>query len=518
MNNNLRMFILFGVIILVFGYYAYFTPKITRTVTVDTTVIADTATGKTIDTAKNISEQVIANSDIPQDTAVYLFETELYRGSISSLSGGISKFHLLQFKSYKDTLSLLPDGSRAMEAVVIIGNARYDLSNTNFTVLYKGDLSPLRVERDSIVLAAVVEGRTFTRTYVFSKDSYIIEHKLSTSEPISSVEYLFEDGVSLTEKNAADDMLYYSLDAYSTNNVIKTKQKNVKNGELAMSGSYSWMGIQTKYFFSGLIGEGKGYTAGLLSDKRLYGRFSFSSPNVLLYMGPIDYKILKGMNNGMDKLPDFGWSIIQPISKGILGFIHFMYRYVRNYGVIIIIISILLIALFSPLTFKSYSSMSKMQTLQPEMEALKKKYEKDPQRLNTETMNLYKKSGVNPFTGCLPMFIQMPVFFALYAILKTTIELRYAPFAFWLTDLASKDPYYVLPILTGATMFVSQKLSLTNQSQKMMVYIMPIMLTFLFLSLPSGINLYWLTYNLLSVVQQIIIKKAINKQTGVQNG
>jgi YidC/Oxa1 family membrane protein insertase len=133
-------------------------------------------------------------------------------------------------------------------------------------------------------------------------------------------------------------------------------------------------------------------------------------------------------------------------------------------------------------------------------------------------MNLYKKSKVNPFTGCLPMFIQMPVFFALYAILRTTIELRYAPFAFWITDLATKDPYYVLPILTGATMFVSQKLSLTDQSQKMMVYIMPIMITFLFLSLPAGINLYWLIYNLLSVVQQMVIKKMLNKETGVQNG
>lgn len=511
------MFILFGIIILVFGYYAYFTPKVTRTVTVDTTIVADTAVeiAEEENPAENKKIESVKQS---QDTTVIEFETDLYRGRISSLSGGLSKFELLNFKSYKERLSLLPEYSKSMQIVVTIGNTKHDFSNVNFSVIYSGGLSPLRTEKDSIVLGAEVDGIMFTRTYVFSRGSYVVEHRISSESSISSVEYLFEEGVSLTEKNEADDILYYSVNAYSMNNVIKTKQKNVKNQETSMSGDYSWMGIQTKYFFTGLLGEGKGYTAGLLEDKRLYGTFSFSSPEVRLYMGPIDYKILKEMNNGMDKLPDFGWPIIQPISKVILGFMHFLYRYIHNYGVIIIIIALLFIAIFSPLTFKSYSAMSRMQKLQPQMAELKKKYEKDPQRLNTETMNLYKKSGVNPFTGCLPMFIQMPVFFALYAILKTTIELRYAPFAFWLTDLASKDPYYVLPVLTGATMFVSQKLSLTDQSQKMMVYIMPIMLTFLFLSLPSGINLYWLTYNLLSVVQQVIIKRMINKQTGVQNG
>lgn len=511
------MFILFGVIILVFGYYAYFAPKTINVVSVDTTAVAAEAEKKVTDMTENTAIPVKTDFAL-QDTAVYDFETSFYKGTIASLSGGISRFNLSQFKSFDSALSLVPDESKIMKLIVNVGNQKYDLSNANFSLVYKGDICPLRSEKDSIVLAAKVDSITFTRTYIFTKDSYIIAHRVSATADIESAEYLFDNGISLTEKNQKDDMQYYAVDAYSLTNVIKTKAKSVKSGEISMSGNYSWMGIQTKYFFSGLIGEGKGYSAGLLADQRLYAKFAFESGLVSLYMGPIDYRILKSMNNGMEKIPDFGWSIIQPISKFILGVIHFLHKFVPNYGVIIIIISILLILIFSPLTFKSYGSMRKMQMLQPEMEQLKKKYEKDPQRLNQETMNLYKKSKVNPFTGCLPMFIQMPVFFALYAILRTTIELRYAPFAFWITDLATKDPYYVLPILTGATMFVSQKLSLTDQSQKMMVYIMPIMITFLFLSLPAGINLYWLIYNLLSVVQQMVIKKMLNKETGVQNG
>jgi len=510
------MFILFAVIILVFGYYAYFGPKTTSTISVDTTAVIETT--KTVtDMTENTAVPVKIEIE-PQDTFVYDFETSFYRGTISSLSGGISKFDLKLFKSYNSNLSLIPDYSKIMKLNVTIGNQRYDLSNVNFTLVYKGEKIPLISKKDSIVLIAKVDSITFTRTYIFTEGSYVIEHKLTSSVQIECAEYIFDNGVSLTEKNHKDDMQYYAISAYSLNNIIKTKQKNVKNGEISMSGNYSWMGFQTKYFFTGLIGDGKGYTAGLLEDKRLYGKFSFSSLTVALYLGPIDYKILKSMNNGMERIPDFGWSIIQPISKFILEFMHLLHKFIPNYGIIIIIISILLILIFSPLTFKSYSSMRKMQMLQPEMAALKKKYEKDPQRLNSETMNLYKKSKVNPFTGCLPMFIQMPVFFALYAILRTTIDLRCSPFMLWITDLSSKDPYYILPILTGATMFVSQKLSLTDQSQKMMVYIMPIMLTFLFLSLPAGINLYWLVYNLLSVVQQMVIKRILNKETGVQNG
>ena len=157
--------------------------------------------------------------------------------------------------------------------------------------------------------------------------------------------------------------------------------------------------------------------------------------------------------------------------------------------------------------------MRKMQMIQPELKELQKKYKKDPEKLNAETMKLYKKYNVNPFTGCLPMFIQMPIFFALYQILRTTIALRGAPFIFWIIDLSAKDPYYILPIVTGISMFFSQRLTATDNQQKMLTYTLPIIMTVFFLNFPSGVVLYWLTYNILSLGQQYLIKRNISNET-----
>ena len=166
--------------------------------------------------------------------------------------------------------------------------------------------------------------------------------------------------------------------------------------------------------------------------------------------------------------------------------------------------------ILSPLSILSYRSMKGMQEIQPKLQEIQKKYKNDPEKMNAEIMELYRKHGVNPFSGCFPMIIQMPVFFALFTVLNTTIELKGAPFIFWIKDLSMKDPYFVLPILMGITMFLQQRFTSPQQQgieQKSMTFIMPIVLTFIFSSLPSGLVLYWFVYNLLSIIQQIIMKK-----------
>jgi len=324
------------------------------------------------------------------------------------------------------------------------------------------------------------------------------------------INYSFDNGIQLTESNEKDDLGYSAVSAFSNSTLIKNKQKQLKD-TLAMSGDYEWMGIQTKYFFAGIIGEGSGFTAYLTEDSRPAAVFSVKDSVFELYAGPLDYQILKSYQNGLDRMMDFGWSVIQPISRFLLQIFIFLRSFIPNYGLVIIVFSILIFAAFYPLTFKSFASMRKMQALQPELNELKKKYSKDPQRLNAETMNLYKKYGVNPFSSCLPMFIQMPVLFAIYPILKTTIELRDAPFIFWITDLSAKDPYFILPILMGATMFLSQKVTMTDNSQKMLMYTMPIMMTVFFINFPAGLVLYWLMYNILQFAQQLIIKRLTGK-------
>jgi YidC/Oxa1 family membrane protein insertase len=187
-----------------------------------------------------------------------------------------------------------------------------------------------------------------------------------------------------------------------------------------------------------------------------------------------------------------------------------MYPYFYNYGVVIIIFSIILKVLFYPLTAKSYSAAKDMQKLQPLMAELKVKYKNDPQTLNKETMKLYKEQKINPLGGCLPMLPQMPIFFALFKVFDNSIEFRQAGFVWWLDDLSRKDPTFVLPLVMGATMFIQQKMStnVMDEKQKIMLYTMPIIFTFIFMSLSSGLILYYTVFNILSIVQQYLINRA----------
>jgi len=171
---------------------------------------------------------------------------------------------------------------------------------------------------------------------------------------------------------------------------------------------------------------------------------------------------------------------------------------------------ICLVLILSPLTMHQTKSMGKMKELQPRMQEIRKKYKDDPQRINQETMKMYRETGFNPFSSCLPMFLQMPIFFSLFQVLNGSIELKGAPFIFWLKDLSVKDPYYILPILTGISMFFQQRImspAKQDDQQKMMSYMMPFFITFIFLTLPSGLTLYFFTYNILMLVVQTFIQK-----------
>ena len=187
----------------------------------------------------------------------------------------------------------------------------------------------------------------------------------------------------------------------------------------------------------------------------------------------------------------------------------FFYGFIGNYGFAVILLTVCIKLIFWPLTQKSYKSMKGMQKLQPEMKKMREKHGKDKQKLNQEMMSFYKDNKVNPLGGCLPMVIQIPVFFALYRVLLGSIELRHAPFMLWITDLSAKDPYYVTPLIMGVTMFLQQKMTPTNMdpTQAKIMLMMPVVFTFMFLNFPSGLVLYWLTNNLLTILQQYLIKR-----------
>jgi YidC/Oxa1 family membrane protein insertase len=246
------------------------------------------------------------------------------------------------------------------------------------------------------------------------------------------------------------------------------------------------------------------------------------------YMGPMDYEALKALGVGLEKAIYFGgfpfpesWAVrysmptfpMEYIVVPTLGLMRWFYHYVPNYGIAIILLTVITKVLLFPLTVKSMTSMKAMQALQPQINALRSKYKSDPQRLQRETMELYRTHKVNPLGGCLPMLVQVPIFYALYDALSVSVDLQNAPFIcfgklfgieFWICDLARHDPTYVLPILMGVSMFVQQKMTpvMGDPRQAKMMLFMPVIFTFMFFNLPSGLVLYWTLSNVLQILQQ----------------
>ena len=236
---------------------------------------------------------------------------------------------------------------------------------------------------------------------------------------------------------------------------------------------------------------------------------------------------MRAADNQLERAINFGW--VDIIAKPCLWFMNFIYRFIPNYGIAIIILTIITRLLFWPLAQKSYKSMNDMRKLQPLMKELKEKYKDDKARINQETMALYRTYKVNPMGGCLPMLVQLPVFFALYRMLYQAIELRHAPFFGWINDLSAPDrlfhfnvsfhipfmqPPYGIPVLTlimGATMILQQKMSpaAADPTQAKMMMMMPVVFTVIFINFPSGLVLYWLVSNLVSIAQQYYTQKKL---------
>lgn len=277
-----------------------------------------------------------------------------------------------------------------------------------------------------------------------------------------------------------------------------------------LTGNIKWIAQEDKYFASALIPrspvEGVNVWKESISPEIAF-KLNPQKHDFIFYAGPKEYDRLKALNVGFEHIVNFGWFSV--VAMPLFWVLKFFYKYLGNYGWAIIILTICVRVPFIPILNKSQQSMKKMQKIQPMMAELKEKYKNDAQKLQKETMALYKKYKVNPVGGCLPMFLQIPVFIALYNVLLSAIELRGAPFALWITDLSVKDPYYVLPIVMGLTMVLQQKMtpSAMDPKQAKMMMLMPVVFTFMFLSFASGLVLYWLVNNVLGIVQQFFVNR-----------
>jgi YidC/Oxa1 family membrane protein insertase len=287
----------------------------------------------------------------------------------------------------------------------------------------------------------------------------------------------------------------------------KLKKFNYQNANQEFyTDSVRWIGLRSRYYmvsvwdFSGFVvsfKDGDGITL------RLYPK---GDKEFFVFFGPAEKRLLS-MEPNMGKAFDLGGGWTTFLAWPIYWVLTFFEGLTKNYGIAIILLALFIKLLTSPLSFNMYKASAKMQELKPKLEKIQKLYGNDPERLQWETMKLYREAGFNPFSGCLPLFLQLPIFFALYQVLQNSIELKGAEFVFWINDLSARDPYYVLPIIMGGVSVLNAYLqpNVDPQSKRISILI-SLLFVFLFLTFPAGIVLYWLTYSLLGILEQRIYK------------
>ena len=294
----------------------------------------------------------------------------------------------------------------------------------------------------------------------------------------------------------------------------KPLKETKEGGWIAMVQHYfisAWVPDQTvsNTFNLRKLGNADLYTLGFTSPQKVIPAGSQGDIKAAFYVGPKDQYRLEEISPYLDLTVDYGW--LWWIAKPLFWVMYQLHSFLGNWGWSIICLTILIKAAFFRLSATSYKSMANMRRLQPEMARLKDLYGDDRQKMSQETMALYKKEKVNPMGGCLPILVQMPVFISLYWVLLESVELRHAPWILWITDMSVKDPFFILPLLMGASMFIQQKLNPTppDPTQAKVMQIMPIAFTFFFMFFPAGLVLYWTVNNILSIAQQYVITKKI---------
>ena len=427
-----------------------------------------------------------------------VIQTSLLEAYLNSKGGMIDSVYL---KDYDVTFYPLNKKEGLLTTSIISGKQKIPTDLFSFNVKIEGNSKQKRV-----IFSYIRDSIEIKKTYFFQDTSYVIGLECSPKAEYFYKISTFETGENLSQGDRYSGVVYSAGGKPNTIN----KKNLFKGKDTDVSGVIDWVGYKTKYFLISLVPDDylEEFSVNKSPDNPTV--FVRGESYARLYFGPLEYTTLASIKKGLENAIYFGWGFVRPISKLIYYFSKFLHKIFHNYGVVIIVFAVVMILILSPITISSFRSMSKMQNLQPKMQEIQKRFKDNPQQMNKEVMKLYRESGVNPFSSCLPLFIQMPIFFALYSVLNNSIELKGAPFILWIKDLSLKDPYYILPILMGISMFVQQRFTTTSQQaeqQKIFSYMMPIILTFFFLTFPSGLTLYWLSYNILMIFIQAYIKK-----------
>lgn len=548
-KSVLGFVLIFIIILLLPFYYRLISNQpVGSAITYDSTYV-----GKAVKTPKN--HENIA-SVLPTPTAIedrgleqlQNIETDLYKITLSSQGGGTIKRILLKKyrRSTANDTSLVvlqpvtSDKPLLIKFVDLNGDSITLNQNFSLTTSNSSKDSSIYINpQDSLVLTYTLQGTEKSlarRTLTFYGNRYYIKQTVDLSglQPrmaIDQYDLTWEGGLAYTEHQLKDEALYSKAAAYTGGDIENLDVKAGKTNQTKFIGATNWSAIRTKYFTVAFIPQSPALGFKLTASTtplqgrehqkifNMYLSLPASKPvAVSIYFGPLDYSQLKDLRVGLENIMSFGSSIIRPISKFFLWSFIELHRIIPNYGWVLIIFSLLIKIALTPLTNISTRSMKEMQQVQPQIMALREKYSNDPQKLNAETMRIYREHGINPMGGCLPLLLQLPILWALFIVFRTTIELRHAHFIFWIRDLSAPDtiftlpfsiPIYgsqvnILPIIMVISQIFQQKLSgaTANQQQKLSMWIMTIFFFFLFNQFPSGLNLYYTLFNILAIVQQ----------------
>jgi YidC/Oxa1 family membrane protein insertase len=375
------------------------------------------------------------------------------------------------------------------------------------------------------------EGLQVTKSFTFTRDSHKIDVtytiKNNTSAP-KQVQQFAQLKQSMLEQEGSMFMPIYRGGAYSTeeDKYEKYAFDDMVDNNLKETTVAGWAAMIEHYFVSAWVppqDEKNNLFSRILQQTN--GVIGYTGQSVtiqagetaqissILYLGPKDQDTLAGIARGLDLTVDYGFLFM--ISQPLFSFLQFIQSIVGNWGFSIILITIVVKGAMYPLTKKQYESMAKMRALKPKMDALKERYGDDKQKMQKAMMEMYKKDKVNPMGGCFPLLLQMPIFLALYWVLLESVELRHADFIFWITDLSAKDPAFVLPVLTGLSMWFLQKLqpmTMTDPMQQKIMQFMPVAMSLFFFIFPAGLVLYWLISNVITLIQAKIIYASMEKR------
>jgi len=565
-------FVLIGAILILWMYLTAPDPNQQQKQKDKTTQTHDTTKTQPVNSKQQTQNNLVENKealtdDKPQVPEEYFYiETELLRFEISNKGANFKKIFLKKFNNwysankkeknnlnnYVQLIDYKLGGSYDVSFVSIDGRG---INTKDLT--FEADKAPKTYNlnnKDSLTINFVYQqeqGKFLTKTFTFFADKYEVKSTItlngySNSINTNSYDLIWSNGIRSVERNSVDEANYSNSSVFYGDEQVIVDASSVGEKEVKeFRGKVDWLTVRNKYFAAVIIPDDPqkvegAYIEGIRKsigadgvhetyNPRLtlqYKNQNTESQSLTLFIGPVDYNELEAYGRNLVKIVDFGSFfglkfIVRPIAEYVLlPMFQFINSFIPNYGIVLIIFSIIIKIVVYPLTKSSYQSMKKMQALQPMITEIKEKYKDDPQKTNKETMKLYSTYGINPAGGCLPMLLQMPIFVALWGMFQSAIDLRQQPFFSWITDLSQPDVIfdlgYKLPLfgvqeisglalLMGITTFVQQKMTIKDPKQQAMIYLMPVMLTLLFMSFPSGLNLYYFMFNILSIGQQYYI-------------